>query len=125
MPPPTNILKETVFYNEHGEVYDSNTFREFCKTFNKSEVGHLVIRKVKAICEMGVWVDLGTQVSLCDISQACEHYITLAELQDSLVVGTRVTARINQKHVDGKLSLSLKTSDAVAKPRSKLPAEMQ
>ena len=41
-------------------AYDSKTFREFCKTFNKSEVGHLVIGKVKSICKMGVWVDLGT-----------------------------------------------------------------
>ena len=74
---------------------------------------------------MGVWVDLGTQVSLCHISKACKHYITVAELQDSLAVGTRVTARIIKKHSDGNISLSLKTSDAVAKPRSKLPAEMQ
>ena len=106
VPPPANILKETVFYYEHGVAYDSKTFRVFCKSFNKSEVGHLVIGKVKSICKMGVWVDLGTEVSLCHISEACEHYITL----DSLAVGTRVTARINQKHVDGKLSLSLKTS---------------
>ena len=106
-------------------AYDSKTFRVFCKSFNKSEVGHLVIGKVKSICKMGVWVDLGSEVSLCHISEACEHYITLAELQDSLAVGTRVTARVIKKHVDGKLSLSLKTSDAVAKPRSKLPAEMQ
>ena len=113
VPPPANILKETVFYNEYGVAYD------------KSEVGDLVIGKVKSICKMGVWVDLGSEVSLCHISEACEHYITLAELQDSLAVGTRVTARVIKKHVDGKLSLSLKTSDAVAKPHSKLPAEMQ
>ena len=103
VPPPANILKETVFYNEHGVAYDSKTFREFCKAFNKSEVGDLVIGQVKSICEMGVWVNLGTQVSLCHISEACEHYITLAELQERLAVGTRVTARVIKKHCDGKL----------------------
>ena len=60
VPPPANILKETVFYDEHGVAYDNKTFRVFCKSFNKSEVGHLVIGKVKSICKMGVWVDLGT-----------------------------------------------------------------
>ena len=45
VPPPANILKETVFYNEYGVAYDS-------KSFNKSEVGHLVIGKVKSICKM-------------------------------------------------------------------------
>ena len=31
VPPPANILKETVFYYEHGVAYDSKTFRDFCK----------------------------------------------------------------------------------------------